>query len=380
MGSESQAASDGGVFDIHSHAMPLPLLERLAGAGPRRRQPPCRQGIVRLDPRVSGVGPGAPLPLAKSQYDVGVRLTEMDEVGARRSTRCRCHRSCSAPRPTTKPSPPDRPEGNDELAQYVAQAPDRCSGWVMCRWAGQVCRRGQAGLDDSDMAGIAIGSQGGGKDLDDPVNDDLWALLAERGTFAFMHPSGMPAGARLKDFWMPQFVGYPMETAIAVARLTFGRVLERFPFQPVPRARWWVSAVAAWPDGHGMGPQGCRPHDGGAAQRVHRSAVLRHRGVQLDDAGPDRRGCRCRSRDARHRSSLRTRRFHPRRDRPAPWNWARPTHDGDPGRKRTAPDGPARSGLSVPGEGAESGLILSPSSTQTEQPCRQGVRLLLLWS
>ena len=29
---------------------------------------------------------------------------------------------------------------------------------------------------------------------------------------------------------MPQLVGYPMETAIAVARLTFGRVLERFPF------------------------------------------------------------------------------------------------------------------------------------------------------
>jgi aminocarboxymuconate-semialdehyde decarboxylase len=40
----------------------------------------------------------------------------------------------------------------------------------------------------------------------------------------------MPAGPRLKDFWMPQLVGYPMETAIAVARLTFGRVLERYPF------------------------------------------------------------------------------------------------------------------------------------------------------
>ncbi len=85
-------------------------------------------------------------------------------------------------------------------------------------------------LDDLGLAGIAIGSQGGGKDLDDPVNDDLWALLSERGTFTFMHPSGMPAGPRLKDFWMPQLVGYPMETAIAVARLTFGRVLERFPF------------------------------------------------------------------------------------------------------------------------------------------------------
>ena len=79
------------------------------------------------------------------------------------------------------------------------------------------------------MAGIAIGSQGGGKDLDDPVNDDLWALLSERERFVFMHPSGMPAGPRLKDFWMPQLVGYPMETAIAVARLVFGGSLERHP-------------------------------------------------------------------------------------------------------------------------------------------------------
>jgi aminocarboxymuconate-semialdehyde decarboxylase len=79
------------------------------------------------------------------------------------------------------------------------------------------------------MAGIAIGSRGGGRDLDDPVNDDLWALLSERRTFVFLHPSGVPDPQRQKDFWLPQLVGYPMETALAVARLVYGRVLERFP-------------------------------------------------------------------------------------------------------------------------------------------------------
>ena len=121
-------------------------------------------------------------------------------------------------------------QGNDELAQYVAQAPERLLGlgYVPLGWPG-VAEEARRALDDLGLAGIAIGSQGGGKDLDDPVNDDLWALLAERGTFTFMHPSGMPAGARLKDFWLPQLVGYPMETALSVARLVFGRVLERFP-------------------------------------------------------------------------------------------------------------------------------------------------------
>ena len=47
-------------------------------------------------------------------------------------------------------------------------------------------------LDDLGLAGIAIGSRGGGRDLDDPVNEELWALLAERGTFVFLHPAACP--------------------------------------------------------------------------------------------------------------------------------------------------------------------------------------------
>jgi aminocarboxymuconate-semialdehyde decarboxylase len=45
----------------------------------------------------------------------------------------------------------------------------------------------------------------------------------------FLHPSGVPDPHRQSDFWLPQLVGYPMETALSVARLVFGRVLERFP-------------------------------------------------------------------------------------------------------------------------------------------------------
>ena len=48
-------------------------------------------------------------------------------------------------------------------------------------------------------------------------------------TFVFLHPSGVPDPHRQADFWLPQLVGYPMETALAVARLVFGRVLERHP-------------------------------------------------------------------------------------------------------------------------------------------------------
>lgn len=226
----ASSALDPPALDVHCHAMPLPLLQRLADRG-LADVSAVEKGIVRLDTRVSGVGPNAPLPLATSQYDVPARLTEMDKAGVQ------VHAVSLPPFLFCTTSDDEEfatgivKEGNDELAQYVAQAPDRLLGlgYVPLGWPG-VADEARRALDDLGLAGIAIGSQGGGKDLDDPVNDDLWALLSERGTFTFMHPSGMPAGPRLKDFWMPQLVGYPMETAIAVARLTFGRVLERFPF------------------------------------------------------------------------------------------------------------------------------------------------------
>ena len=185
--------------------------------------------VIRLDPRVSGVGPQARLPLAKSQHNVETRVDEMNTMGV-------SHHAVSMP-PFLFCSTADDDDfvtevvarGNDELAGYVAGAPDRlvALGSVPLGWptAADEARRC---VDELGMAGIAIGSQGAGKDLDDPVNTDLWAMLAERQIFVFLHPSGVPDPPRLRQFYLEQLVGYPMETLVAVARLVFALVLERF--------------------------------------------------------------------------------------------------------------------------------------------------------
>jgi aminocarboxymuconate-semialdehyde decarboxylase len=218
---------DSPAVDVHAHAMPLPLLRwlqdrelaDLAAASP---------SVVRLDPRVSGIAAGVPLPLARSQYDVSDRLTAMDAAGT-------SHHAVSLP-PFLFCSTADDAafardivaRGNEELADYVALAPGRLVGLgsVPLGWSGAADEARRC-LDDLGMAGIAIGSQGAGRDLDDPVNEELWALLADRGVLVFLHPSGVPDAHRQRDFYLAQLVGYPMETALAVARLIFGGVLER---------------------------------------------------------------------------------------------------------------------------------------------------------
>jgi aminocarboxymuconate-semialdehyde decarboxylase len=217
------------VLDVHSHVMPLPLLQRLAERG-LADVSGVPNGTVLLDPQVSGVGPKARLPLARSQYDTAVRLSEMDLMGVRR------HAVAMPPFLFCSTSDDARlvadviAQGNDELATYVADDPDRLLGLasVPLGWPGAADEARRA-LDDLGLAGITIGTRGAGRDLDDPVNDDLWALLAERDTFVFMHPSGVPDGPRLHDFYLAQLLGYPIETAIAVSRLVFGGKLEKYP-------------------------------------------------------------------------------------------------------------------------------------------------------
>lgn len=220
--------NDTRAVDVHSHAMPMPLLHWLA-SNALADLSAVGQNIARLDPQVSGVGPGAPLPLAPSQHDPAIRLQEMDQMGV-------SHHAVAMP-PFLFASTCTDPalvceviaRGNDGLAEFCAADHERllALGSVPLGIDGAADEARRC-LDELGMSGITIGTRGFGKDLDDPVNDDLWALLAERGTFIFMHPSGVPDGARLKDFWAPQLVGYPMETGIAVSRLISGRVLERF--------------------------------------------------------------------------------------------------------------------------------------------------------
>lgn len=215
------------VIDVHAHALPMPLLAWLAGRGLADLSG-VADGVVRIDPMVSGIPKGAPIPLPPAQYDVAERLADMRKMGVTRQL-------VSLPPFVTCADAVDEDEvlavarrGNDALAELLAghrgvldplgQVP---IGTPAARDEALRC------LDELGCAGIALGTRGLGGELDNPVHEPLWELLAERRTFVFLHPSSVPGGPRLADYWLPQLAGFPMETALAVSRLVLGGVLER---------------------------------------------------------------------------------------------------------------------------------------------------------
>jgi aminocarboxymuconate-semialdehyde decarboxylase len=213
--------------DVHSHAMPLALLRelehrRLADLSALDRE------VLILDPRVSGMPPRTPLPLARAQCDPTVRLADMDGLGVSHHAVSLAPFLFCTPMGDSDLALEVVRRGNDELAAYAAIGSGRLVALGSVP-AGQAAATEEAErcLDVLGMAGIALGTSGAGRELDDPQNEELFGFLAERRTFVFLHPSGIPAPERMGDYWLPQLVGYPAESALAVSRLIFGGVLER---------------------------------------------------------------------------------------------------------------------------------------------------------
>jgi aminocarboxymuconate-semialdehyde decarboxylase len=125
---------------------------------------------------------------------------------------------------------------NEGIARLVRQKPDRFSGIATLPMqapekAAAELRRAMKTLG---LRGAMIGSNVGGKNLDDPSFEPLWAAAAELDAFFMIHPGNVAGADRLRAYYLGNLIGNPLDTTIAAACLIFGGVLERHPnFKPV---------------------------------------------------------------------------------------------------------------------------------------------------
>jgi aminocarboxymuconate-semialdehyde decarboxylase len=120
---------------------------------------------------------------------------------------------------------------NDEIARLVKEHPERFSGiaTLPMQAPDKAADELRHAMRKLGLHGAMIGSNIGGKNLDDPSFEPLWAAAEELDAFMMIHPGNVAGADRLRSYYLGNLIGNPLDTTIAGACLIFGGVLERHP-------------------------------------------------------------------------------------------------------------------------------------------------------
>lgn len=128
--------------------------------------------------------------------------------------------------------------GNDAMAELVDEHPDRFVGFAAQVQMNDVelgLREIDRAVGELDALGIQIYSNVAGRPLDDPEFEPIFARMAQLDRAIWIHPmrlvdaSDYPrAGEQRSLYSNYQRLGWPYETAVAMSRLVFSGLMERY--------------------------------------------------------------------------------------------------------------------------------------------------------
>ncbi|MCU1482971.1 MAG: Aminocarboxymuconate-semialdehyde decarboxylase [Subtercola sp.] len=121
---------------------------------------------------------------------------------------------------------------NDGLAEHCSHAPDRLAvvASVALHHPHVAVDELTRAVDELGAVGVQISTSAGrGRELDDPSFDPFWERAVRLDVPVLIHPWGCTLGERLNVGYMFNHVGNPVETSVAISRLIFGGVLDRYP-------------------------------------------------------------------------------------------------------------------------------------------------------
>lgn len=120
---------------------------------------------------------------------------------------------------------------NERLAEIVALHPDRfvALGTVPMQEPKLAVAELEYCMKKLGFRGLEIGTNVRRAELSDPRFDPLWKKAEALGAVIFLHPSGFTDTSRLKEHFLTNVIGNPLDTTFALSHIVFGGVLERYP-------------------------------------------------------------------------------------------------------------------------------------------------------
>ncbi len=214
-------------IDVHTHILPRDwpdLAERYGD--------PRWPKLAHVDPCSADIMVGGELfrHVTHQCYDVSRRLADMDETGVAMQV------LSTVPVMFGYWAEPSRTRElsrylNEHLASVVRSHPERFAalGTVPLNDPDMAVEELERCIGELGMAGVEIGTNIGGVDLDDPRFEPFFRRAAELDATVFVHPWQVVGAERLRKYYFLYTVAMPAETAFAVGALIFGGVLERIP-------------------------------------------------------------------------------------------------------------------------------------------------------
>ncbi len=175
------------------------------------------------------------MTFTEPMFDPEMRFAPMDEVGVDMQL-------LSYTCPNTYWAGPDIVEHltrtmNDHLASVCKQWPDRYRGLasVPLQNVELAISEMERAVDDLDMVGLIILANVNEKPLDSPEFEPFWAALNERKLPVLLHPTVPPGidSMGMDQYGLVPSIGFMIDTTLAVSRMVFSVVFERYPDWPM---------------------------------------------------------------------------------------------------------------------------------------------------
>jgi len=206
------------IVDIYCHLIPEKFFAEMSRIAPR---------LGNIAARLRGV---------KKLFDLGERFREMDQFGDYRQI-------------ISLPNPPIEDFavgeiglglariGNDAMAELCAHHPARFPTFVaalsMTDVEGSV-REARRAVKELGAGGIQIFTSVGGRPLDEGAFEPIFATMAELDLPIWLHPARTAAmpdypaeqKSRFEMWWC---FGWPYDTSVAMVRMVFNGLLDRYP-------------------------------------------------------------------------------------------------------------------------------------------------------
>ncbi|HET7597480.1 MAG TPA: amidohydrolase family protein [Burkholderiales bacterium] len=119
---------------------------------------------------------------------------------------------------------------NDFIAETVSAHPHRfIAAGTVAMQSPRLAIRELERMSGMGFKAVEIGTNVAGRYPDDPGVVEVLQAASDLGIAVLIHPWDAIAEDQHRDYYLPHMVLLPAETALAIARLIFGGVLERLP-------------------------------------------------------------------------------------------------------------------------------------------------------